>query len=311
MSRNRPGMRRIERIAGRRRGRRAACVLLALLVPGAVVLSGPAALGASKPPKRGAVKTRIAKLRADVIGYIEIVRRHDTTSDCYPGERWTQTSRYDFETGRPVNVSLKRVSAEGVPTVVTSRFTAPVGVAVDAGTITDYATTNFCDPDLPKGEVLPPPACKENRGRVSISLQEGLTPTSSDPELTPLNAAPMLIAVSRIGGGMQDPTCLGGGVEEPVGDGLDRTLFATSQAPGIPSIIFPTGYDGIKVFNLRPGRRLVRTLELTGSCQRPNLLSLPFAYMESPPPVHPLADGDCLVRGKIFAVISPRPRSKS
>jgi hypothetical protein len=60
-----------------------------------------------------------------VTGSVETRLLHDTASDCYPGEHWIQRTRYAFSTGGFRDVSIKRITGDGFPPIVTSAFTSP------------------------------------------------------------------------------------------------------------------------------------------------------------------------------------------
>jgi hypothetical protein len=275
----------------------AACVVALATV---VVALGVPRTGDAAPriPK---IKTRIAKVQATVDGYVEIRRLHDTTSDCFPGETWVQTNRFAFATGRYVDVSLKRITGEGFPTVVTSPFSASGGRATIEGKTSDYRTTNYCD--KAPGPVNPEPVCSKTSGRISISLQQGVDPTDTDDELVALGGIPLMIAIKRDGGGMDAPVCPGGGAARLVGKNTETAVLTTSIAPSV-SVIVPSGYNVTQLMGIRPGKRFRKTILVSGPCSNPRLT---VTSGGSPAPGNLNAHGDCFLTGKLAYTIRPRP----
>jgi len=276
----------------------AAC---ALAVAFAVGLAAPAGAATPKVPKAPKLKTRIAKVQATVDGYVEVRRLHDTTSDCFPGETWIQTNRFDYSTGGSVDVSLKRITGEGFPTIVTSPFSVSGGRATIAGKTSDYRTTNHCD--RAPGPVAPEPACSKTTGKISISLQQGIDPSDVDDELVPLSGIPLMIAVRRNGGGTDAPTCPGNGAARLVGKNTEPAVVTTSIAPSI-SVIVPTGVTVAELWNLRPGKRFRKTVLVSGPCSNPRLT---VTSGGSPAPGNLNAHGDCFLTGRLAYTIRPRP----
>jgi len=274
----------------------------ALALAVAVGVGAASAGAAPKVPKVPKLKTRIAKVQATVEGYVEVRRLHDTTSDCFPGETWIQTNRFDYTTGGYVNVSLKRITGEGFPTVVTSPFSASGGKATIAGKTSDYRTTNYCDKAA--GEVAPEPACSKTSGRISISLQQGIDPSDVDgDELVPLSGIPLMIAVKRNGGGQDAPTCPGNGAARLVGKDTQTAVVTTSLAPAV-SVNVPTGVTVAQLWRIRPGKRFHKTVLVSGPCSNPRLT---VTSGGSPASGNLNADGDCFLTGKLTYTIRPRP----
>ena len=256
----------------------------------------------SKPPK---IKTRIAKVQIDLAGYVETRQLHETTSDCYPGERWIQTNRYEFETGRFVNISMKRITGQGFDPIVTSPFTALTGSATSEGKITEYRTTNYCEGE--PGRVAPEPSCARTTGRTSASMQEGPM-AKGDEDLTPLTQTPLLLAIRRGGGGSSfaDPECVGAQAGSISGKDTNTSVIGTSPAPGV-SLVLPTGLSVMKVFNIRPGKRRRRAVMISGPCTHVTLRTAEGSG-SAPPRGSLNADGDCFMTGRVVLTIKPRPR---
>lgn len=278
--------------------------VLALLLCGALALTGAAVTAAApKPPSKYQVRTRIAKLQIDLAGYLETRALHDTTSDCFPGERWIKTNRFEFETGRFVDVSVKNVSLPGTgQSVVTSNFSRSSGSATSEGLISGYESTNNCPPTAPV-KLGGPPACAKNRGAISVGLTPGDIP-ESDGELTPLNGRPLLVTIKRNGGGRDATQCVGEGASRLTGKDTDLAVATTSIAPGVAAIL-PANLDAIKVFAIRKKQTIKRVIQLSGSCKSVAVKAL-VPPGTTPNPGSLNADGDCWMTGKIVVTIRPR-----
>lgn len=277
------------------------------LVALAATAAAPAgAATAPQLPKVPKVKTRIAKVQISLTGYVETRLLHDTTSDCFPGERWIQTNRYDFRTGGFRNISMKRITGDGFDPVVTSPFSAPAGSARIAGAISEYRTTNHCAPTAP-GPVDPAPDCTETSGKTSISMQEGVVRGAREDGLVPLTQTPLMLAIRRTGGGKDAARCVGPGAAQVSGEDTEKAVVTTSIMPGIPAVIVPSGFSVIKVFNIRPGQRLRKAIVVSGPCSNVALRAVP-APGGAPGPGGLNADGDCFLTGKITYTITPRPK---
>lgn len=280
--------------------------VLLLAAPAAVALALPGAAGsAATRPVPGHVKTRIAKVQITVKGYMEIRRLTDTTSDCFPGERWIQTNRFDFDTRRFVNIRLQRVTGDGFDPVVTSPFSIASGSARVEGRITDYKTTNYCNSAPVKNREEPNCAPVHN-GKVRIGLQEAIPEKTGDDELTPLSAGNKLqIVVFRSGLGLDDPECVGGAPSSLAGDATEQSIATTSIAPGV-SVVLPSGITTIKLFNIRRGQTFHRTAVVTGPCSKATVRVVPGGG-SSPSPGPLNADSDCQFAGRLTYTIRPRP----
>lgn len=283
--------------------RRFAASLTLLVALAALTAATAEAANTPQVPK---VKTRIAKVQIKMSGYVETRLLHDTTSDCFPGEHWVQTNRYDFGTGGFVNISMKRITGDGFDPVVTSPFSRAVGTARIEGKISDYRTTNHCPPTAP-GKVAPAPECAKTSGKTSISMQEGVVPGAREDGLMPLTQTPLMLAIRRTGGGKDADACVGPGASQVSGEDTERAVVTTSMMPGVPAVIVPSGFSVIKVFSIRPGQRLRKAIVVSGPCSNVSLRAVP-APGGAPGPGGLNADGDCFLTGKITYTITPRPK---
>lgn len=277
-------------------------IALTCLLAGAAATAVPA--GSVTVPSVPKVKTRIAKVQITLSGYVETRKLHDTTSDCYPGETWIQTNRYDVSTGGFVDISMKRVIIEGQDPIVTSPFSRRVGSAKVKGSTSDYRTTNYCSGQ--QQPVKEPPTCSETSGKTSISLQEGIVPQEGEDGLQPLTQTPLMLAIARNGGGKDPLECLGEGAGSVTGKDTERAVVTTSIAPGV-ALAVPSGFSVMKVFNIRPGQRLRKSILLSGPCSKVAVTTVAGAG-GSPSPGNLNADSDCFLTGKISYTITPRPK---
>lgn len=281
--------------------RRVLAVLVAVVALGATVTAG----AATKPPTVPKLKTRIAKLKVDVAGYVETRLLHDTTSDCFPGERWIQTNRFIFETGKFVNLSVTNIAGQGFRTTTTrSSFSRSAGRTTVEGEISDYKTTNYCKGEQQKLDGAPSCAAK-NIGKLAVALTPGEAPSEND-ELTPLSGRPLLLSLKRVGGGRDAVRCFGRGAGQVTGKDTDAAIVTTSFVPGL-SVIVPANLDAIKVFDLRAKARLRRAVVIDGPCTNVEV-TVVAPPGRSPNPGALNADSDCRLFGKI--VVTVRPRTK-
>ncbi len=279
--------------------------VVVLCIAACLAASGSTAQAAPKPPKVPKIKTRIAKVQIDVSGFVETKVLHDTASDCFPGEHWVQTNRYEFDTGRFVNVSMRRITGDGFDPIVTSPFSISGGTASVEGKITEYRTTNYCNST--PGPVKPSPTCSSTSGRTSISMQEApLVGTGNDDDPTPLTSNPLMIAIKRVGGGRDHDGCIGPGGANTGATANETTAITTSIAPGV-SVVVPSGVSVLKMFNIRPRQTIRRTISITGTCAKANVSPHPGSSGPSGAP-QPAADSDCTLGGKVTYTIRPRPK---
>ncbi len=281
---------------------RAAAALLVTCLLGAALSSVPAGAATIPNPSKFKIRTKIAKLQVDVAGYIETRRLTHTVSDCHPGEHYIQTNRFVFETGNYVNVSVKAISAPGLDTVMTSRFSKAVGTAKTAGTVSDYRSTNHCAPSAPV-KLPGPPACVTNAGKLAVALTPGDEP-AADGDLAPLAGRPLMLSLLRKGGGNQAPTCTGEGAGSISGEDTRLAVVGTSLGPGV-SAVLPARLDAIKVFNIRANRRMRRVVVVSGSCRSVSVrVSDPPGGSPNPGALN--ADGDCWMTGKVVLTLRSR-----
>jgi hypothetical protein len=275
-------------------------VLSALIAAGS---AGAASVGtaATPPPSKYKVKTRIAKLQVDVAGYVETRLLHDTTSDCFPGERWIQTNRFTFETGNYVNLSINNISAPGIPSVTTSPFSRVVGTAKVAGAISDYESTNYCNSAPQKLEGAP--ECRDSSGKIAVALTPGDVPDEED-DLTPLRGKPLSLTIRRAGAGRDAARCFGNGASSVTGKDAKLAVVGTSPLPGIAEIL-PANLDAIKVFAIRKNQRIKRAIVIQGPCSKVRVTAGPPPGA-TPSPGGLNADGDCWLIGKVVLTIRSR-----
>jgi hypothetical protein len=269
-------------------------VFAALVACGAAIAGTATSSGAPKiPTKIPKVKTRVAHLEVDVAGYVETRKLKDTTSDCFPGVTYTQTNRFEFETGRYVPITISNISLPGHDSVMTSRFSKAGGTATVEGLLSGYRTTNYCLPTAPQKEPEKP-KCKKLRGKIAVAL----TPSGStiNDELVTLGGTRLMLSIERRQGGSEDLTCAGAGAQSV--QSVDKNaVVTTSFAPGVSEVL-PSGLGAIKVFSLRRNKRLRKVIIIDGPCASVNAAALtPPAHSPSAGSLN--ADGDCRLTGKV------------
>ncbi len=280
----------------------------AVLVPLFLACVWAVAVGASAQtadPSKYKVTTRVAKLQVDVAGYVETRLLKDTTSDCFPGERWIQTNRFEFETGGYVNQTITNISGRGFPTTTTSTFSRAAGRTLVEGDISDYKATNYCSGEQQKLDGAP--TCTKHAGKLAVALTPGGLP-DPDEELAPLNGRPLLLSLKRAGGGKDAVRCIGPGAGQVTGKDTGAAIATTSIVPGI-SAILPANLDAVKVFAIRRGQRVRRTIVIDGPCRSVKVTVL-VPPGRSPDPGALNADGDCRLVGKVVLTLRARPAAR-
>lgn len=258
------------------------------------------ASAATASPSAMDIRTKVAKLDVDVVGYVVSDRLHDTKSDCAPGQRWIQTNEFTFEAGKPARVNLTNVSVPGMDSVMTSTLSKPTGSAVSKGSVSDYSETNYCPPTAPE-KLGPQPACVRNAGKLRVSLMPGEIPAEQDG-LAGLNGRPVSVGLYRSGGGANGDTCIGTPAGSFVGPGdLSAALVSPSMAPGFAAIL-PAKLDAIRLFNLRRGTTIRRGITAFGPCARVKY-GVSAVQGATPPGPTLNADSDCFLRAKILVTI--------
>jgi hypothetical protein len=260
-----------------------------------VVLAGVSPVVASaaptlpKPPK-----TKMVKLQLNVAGYVESRTLHDTKSDCYPGISYIQTNTFQFETGKWVNSMLTNISLPGTDGTISTAGSLPSGSASVEGKISDFSTSNFCAPQAPDPEPAPP-ACATTHGKISVGLLGGSQGLNGD--LATLAGKSLLLTITRVDGAIDPNTCIGEAAGRVTGADAELSGVTTSYAPGVSETL-TTGLGSIKVFNLKKGKTLHRTIIIDGSCAAVHVQSgsIPAA---KPDPGGLNADADCWMTGKV------------
>ena len=152
----------------------------------------------------------------------------DTTSDCFPGVTYTQTNRFEFETGRYVPITISNISLPGHDSVMTSRFSKAGGTATVEGVLSGYRTTNYCLPTAPQKEPERPvqEAARQDRRRADTRRFDDQR-RARHPGGTRL-----MLSIERRGRGSEDLTCAGAGAQSV--QSVDKNaVVTTSFAPGV------------------------------------------------------------------------------
>lgn len=246
------------------------------------------------------VKEKVAKLSIDVAGFVTTEQFKDTTSDCYPGRTYHQVNSISFETGKAARLDVHSVSVPGQATpVITSDSTKTVGRADMSSKVFGWRTTNFCPPDTPDPEPLPP-NCSKSQGKIKMGITPGDVPDEND-DLHPLKGVDMLLMIMRIGGGTDNPSCPGSSAGQVLGPSGDKTVLVTNSMPGQAQIV-PSGFDGPKLFNLKAKAK--RAIVFSGPCSKVTLRTYK-GNGPAPSQGGVNADGDCYMHGKIVLTVVP------
>jgi hypothetical protein len=263
-------------------------MLGAALFAGVLPAAALATPALPKPPK-----TTIVRLQMDVAGYVEARQLHNTKSDCWPGVSYIQTNRFQFETGTWVNSILSNVSTPGTDGIITSAGSKPSGSASTQGLISDWSTSNYCD--RPADPEPAQPACAKSNGKIMVGLTEGAIEMNGD--LPTLAGKSLLVTITRVGGAIDPATCIGLQAGSIVGPDAEQSGVTTSYTPGISESL-TTGLTAIKVFNLKKGKTLRRTIVIDGPCATVSVKAGSDAAAV-PNPGGLNADGDCWMTGKV------------
>jgi hypothetical protein len=267
--------------------------LLAIIIGAGLVAGVLPAVALAIPMLPKPPKTKVVRLQMDVAGYVEARTLHNTKSDCWPGVSYIQTNRFQFETGKWVDSILSNVSTPGTDGIITSAGSKASGSASVEGLISDFSTSNYCD--RPPDPEPSPPACATTHGKVMVGLTEGSMAMSGD--LPTLAGKSLLLTITRVGGGIDPATCVGVPAGSIVGADADISGVTTSFTPGVSEAL-TTGLTAIKVFNMKKGKTVRRTIVIDGSCDAVNVKAGSNAAAV-PNPGALNADADCWMTGKV------------
>ncbi len=220
--------------------KRLSALLLAFLLATLCVTAGGHAIGKPKKPKVPNVQSFRAKLH--VAGGVTITNRHNTLSECSPGQAWTMTEKADLVINDEVVIQRRG-------NLVYSTSAREAGAVQQRSRISGYRTTNNCPPNKPAKLVKP--KCTNLTGT-------GLATLTPDPRFN----GKVSIGLYRKGGGRQDLSCYGPGVDStPKGSAI--TALQTSFTP----ISLPLNVSAKAFKNLKNGKRIISVAELGGRCE--------------------------------------------
>lgn len=269
---------------------------LALTVGTAAVLVGAPATGAVKIPRIPGGLPRAPKVThyeatLDVAGYIDVKVERDETGDCRPGQDVTIDFESSFELGRGRATAISVLNGVVASGIVSSR-----GGVSSKGTLSGYRETNYCPPT--RKVELRAPSCTSGKGKLTAILATDADAIKQrDGEIVPLSY-PVLLALSRLGGSSQDPSCgryLTSGIRSARDIGADLSVFDTKAS----ALIVPIGAHNMNFSQLKKGQWLRRVVRLNGACDH--------VLIGNEPPAEASRRYDrrsqCTVRGKIYVAV--------
>lgn len=216
--------------------RRVSALFLALFLLFSATTAGQAA----KRPGAKLPQSYLAQLH--VAGGVTITSRHNSLRECTPGQAWTMTEKADL-----VINDVVRVQRYGK--VVTSSFATEPGAVSQRSRLSGYRTTNSCPPAEPVELVKP--KCRSLTGM-------GMANLVPDPRRN----GKVSIAITRKGGGKQNLTCFGPGIDAtPRG-----TAITALQLPFTP-ITLPLNLGAGEFKKLMDGKRLISRVQVAGACK--------------------------------------------
>jgi hypothetical protein len=214
-------------------------LLVSLLSLGLLLAAGPASAGAA---------SQIYPAKLHVAGGLTITTTHDTLKSCQPGQSWTLEEKVDVELNK--TVKIERIGAR----LLNSTDARQPGGAVNSNSLAAYSESNYCAPEDPTE--LRQPQCATFRGTLAASLQP-------DPRRT--KPARVSIGMTRITGGTQSLSCLGSPIGSPTPIGSKIDALQTTYG----SIVLPLDLKVDSFRTLGKGRKLIRTINIGGSCEAP------------------------------------------
>jgi hypothetical protein len=116
-------------------------------------------------------------------------------------------------------------------------------------------------------------------------------------DLATLAGKSLLLTITRVGGAIDPNTCIGEAAGSITGADAEKSGVTTSFAPGVSESL-TTGLGSIKIFNMKKGTTLRRTIIIDGACAAVNVQAgtNPAA---KPNPGALNADADCWMTGKV------------
>ncbi|MDO8211129.1 hypothetical protein [Conexibacter sp. CPCC 206217] len=244
----------------------------------------------SRLPRAPKLTTYTATI--DVAGYIDVKSERDSTNRCSPGQDVTIEFESAFELGRPrrTTISILNGIVAGGSVAI-----APGGVT-HKGTVAAYRETNYCPPTKPA--TLRAPRCTSGKGRLLVSFGTMASEVPGrDEELAPL-ARGVDIAIGRVGGRVQDPSCLtyltSGLRPARPKDGAELSVFETPAS----AVVLPLRANDVDFAHLASGATLRRVITLDGACDH--------VLIGRAPPAEASDGGErskCTVSGRVYISI--------
>lgn len=191
---------------------------------------------------------QIYPAKLHVAGGLTITTTHDALLSCSPGQAWTLEERADVELTKTV-----KIERNGEKLLNSSDARQPGG-AVNTNELTAYTESNYCPPEDPI--TLDRPDCATLKGTAVAKLM---------PDPRQRKPWRVSIGMGRITGGTQSLSCLGSPILSPTPKGTKIDALQTIHG----AIVLPLNLTVNSFGTLGKGRKLIRTVNVGGSCEHP------------------------------------------
>jgi len=183
-----------------------------------------------------------------VAGGLTITTTHDALVSCSPGQAWTLEERVDVELSKRVKIERNGDK------LLNSTDARQPGGAVNTNELTAYTESNYCPPEEPI--ILDRPDCATLKGTAVAKLM---------PDPRQRKPWRVSIGIGRITGGNQSLSCLGSPILAPTPKGTKIDALQTIYG----AIVLPLNLTVNSFRTLGKGRKLIRTVNVGGSCESP------------------------------------------
>jgi hypothetical protein len=215
----------------------------------ALLLGSLLALGLLLPATGSmAAGVQIYPAKLHVAGGLTITTTHDALVSCSPGQAWTLEEKIDVELSKTV-----KIERNGDKLLKSTDARQPGG-AVNSNVLAAYTESNYCAPEDPV--TLKRPDCATFSGTLAASLQ---------PDPRHRKPWQVSIGMTRTTGGTQSISCLGSPILAPTPVGTKIDALQTTYG----AIVLPLNLTVNSFRTLGKGRKLIRTVNVGGSCDGP------------------------------------------
>lgn len=261
-------------------------VSLVLSALAATALALPVATGAITIPK-GVKTAKVTKypVTVDTVGYLDYTWTYDSTEPCVPGFAKTIEESLTFEYGRPQVGGVQVTNGKVV------LFPVAGGESNMQTELSGWQTTNNCPPYAPAYEP-PEPVCKKNlRSKIQLGVMSVKEERGAD-DPAPL-AHPTQVLIYRTKPALQNRDC---SEKRPAIEAEGERTKGWMADPRI-GIIAPLGLSDVDFWRLGVGKKLKRTITISGGCGKASFKAGAGASA-IPPGIR-----SCVVKGKVVVMI--------